>query len=286
MNPEDYIKWIQLIINAFALGAAGWIYRAYILNLKASISAKDEQVKIVEKNLNLWKDRVSELERKTPEFMENALNQRIKIREDEIERLSSDKDYHEDEHSRKSAELEILKSELEKAKEMQTSLSFVGEDFEEYLFERDGKMEVEKAGYVNVASGQLLITDPIFIDEDWQKEKFEDLRIYKDIETQHIYQYQKDFNNYENIITGFDKTVNQLVESKRFVPVKIERDLNYSFAGSCYATMNENGYGELQYSKGGDCAGVSLNTAFGDGIFPVYIEKYDGRNIRAYINLI
>jgi hypothetical protein len=286
MNPEDYIKWIQLIINAFALGAAGWIYRAYILNLKASISAKDEQVKIVEKNLNLWKDRVSELERKTPEFMENALNQRIKIREDEIERLSSDKDYHEDEHSRKNEELKILKSELEKAKDMQTSMSFIGEDFEEYLFERDGKMEVEKAGYVNVASGQLLITDPIYIDEDWQKEEFEDLRIYKDIETQHVYQYQKDFNNYEEKIIGFDKTVNELVESKRLIPVKIERDLNYSYAGSCYATLSENGYGELQYSKGGDGAGVSLNTAFGDGMFPVYIEKYDGRNIRAYINLI
>lgn len=286
MNPEDYIKWIQLIINAFALGAAGWIYRAYILNLRATISAKDEQVKIVEKNLNLWKDRVSELERKTPEFMENALNQRIKIREDEIERLSSDKDYHEDEHSRKNEELKILKKELEKAKDMKVSMSFVGEDFEEYLFERDGKMEVEKAGYVNVASGQLLITDPIYIDEDWQKEEFQDLRIYKDVESQNIYQYKKDFNNYQEKIIGFDKTVNELVESKRLIKVKIERDLNYSFAGSCYATLSDDGYGELQYSKGGDGAGIALNTAFGDGMFPVYIEKYDGRNIRAYINLI
>lgn len=286
MNPEDYIKWIQLIINTFALGAAGWIYRAYILNLKATISAKGEQVKIVEKNLNLWKDRVSELERKTPAFMENALNQRIKIREDEIKRLSSDKDYHEDEHSRKKEELKILKKELEKAKDMQVSMSFVGEDFEEYLFERDGKMEVEKAGYVNVASGQLLITDPIYIDEDWQKEEFQDLIIYKDVESQNIYQYKKDFNNYQEKIIGFDKTVNELLESKRLIKVKIERDLNYSFAGSCYATLNDDGYGELQYSKGGDGAGIAIHTAFGDGMFPVYIEKYDGRNIRAYINLI
>lgn len=47
--PEEYIKWIQLIINTFALGAAGWIYRAYILNLKATVTAKDEQIKVVEK---------------------------------------------------------------------------------------------------------------------------------------------------------------------------------------------------------------------------------------------
>lgn len=285
MNPEDYIKWIQLFINIFALGAAGWIYRAYILNLKASISAKDEQVNIVEKNLNLWKDRVSELEKKTPEFIENALNTRIKIREDEIERLSSDKDYHEDKLIRKNEELKILNTELEKAKDLQISMSFIGGDFDDYLFERNGKLEIEKAGYVNVASGQLLITDPIYIDEEWKKEDYVDIRIFKDVENDNIYQYKKDFNNFQDIMLGFDQTVNELIESKRLLKVNIERDFNYSFAGSCYST-SDNGYGELLYSKGGDGAGVAIHTAFGDGMFPVYIEKYDGRNIRAYINLI
>lgn len=286
MNPEEYIKWIQLIINAFALGAAGWIYRAYILNLKATISAKDEQVKIVEKNLNLWKDRVSDMERKTPEFMENALNQRIKVREDEIERLSSDNENHENEVAIKNEELKILKNELAKTKELQTSMSFIGDDFDDYFFEREGKLEVEQAGFVDVDSGQLMICDPCYIDSQWQDVEYEDLRIYKDIETGNVYQYGKDFQNYENKITGFDKTVNELVASERFINVKVEREFSFSYAGASYATLSDEGYGQLNHKLGHEGAGVSFQTAFGDGMYPVYVEKYGGRNIRVYVNLV
>lgn len=165
-------------------------------------------------------------------------------------------------------------------------MEFVGDDFDDYFFEREGELQIEQAGYVNVASGILLITDPIFINEDWQNEEYIDLRLYKDIETNKVYQYQKDFNNYEEKIGSIGQTVNELIKINRFVKIKIERDYNYSFAGSSYATLDNNGYGELQFSKGGEGAGIALDTAFGDGMFPVYIEKYNDRNIRAYINLI
>ncbi|MFD2915423.1 hypothetical protein [Psychroserpens luteus] len=290
MNPEDYIKWIQLIINAFALGAAGWIYKAYILNLKATVTAKDEQIKIVEKNITLWKDRVSELERKTPDFIENALSKRIKIREEEIERLNLDKENHQIEIQKKNDELILFKRELKKTNELQSSISELIQNFGEFgdLLDKDKKLETELAGYVDVDSGQLMITDPCYIDSDWKNEPFEDLRHYKDEKTGKTYQFRKDFNHFEEKISGFDKTVNELIESKRFVKMEIDSKPNhsYSYSGACYATLSEQGFGVMTHESGHEGAGIAFNTFMGDGMYPVYIESYGGRNIRMYVDLI
>lgn len=290
MNPEDYIKWIQLIINAFALGAAGWIYRAYILNLKATVTAKDEQIKVVEKNLILWKDRVSDLERKTPDFIENALSKRIKIREEEIERLNLDKENHEIEIQKKNEELTLFKNELRKTNELQTSISRLIEDFGEFgdILDKGKKLETELAGYVDVDSGQLMITDPCYIDSQWKKEPFEDLRLYKDVNTGKKYQFRKDFNHFEEKISGFDRTVNVLIDSGKFVQIEVDGKPkhSYSYNGACYATLSEQGFGVMTHEKGHEGAGIAFNTFLGDGMYPVYIESYGGRNIRMYVDLI
>ncbi|APU10898.1 hypothetical protein A5M85_11575 [Cellulophaga lytica] len=290
MNPEDYIKWIQLIINAFALGAAGWIYKAYIQNLKATVTAKDEQMKVVEKNLTLWKDRVSELERKTPNFIEDALSKRIKIREEEIQRLNLDKENHEIEIKKKNEELVLFKSELKKTGELQSTISQLIEDFGDFgdFLDKDKKLETQLAGYVDVDSGQLMLTDPLYVDSQWKKETYEDLRLYKDVETGKSYQYLKDFNNYQEKIEGFDNTVNELLKSNRFEEIKVDRksDYSYSYAGACYATINEEGFGAMTHEKGHEGAAVAFRTFMGDGSYPVYIETYGGRNIRMYVDLI
>jgi len=286
MNIDTYLKWIQLIVNAFALGAAGWIYKAYIQNLKSVLLSKDEQIKIVERNMNFLKDKVADLEKKTPEFMEEILNERIKIREDEILRLSSDKDKNVNELKIKNQERIILKSELEKAIDVKRQLSFVGEDFDDYFFSRQGNLEIEEMGMVAVDSGQLMITDPCYVDSDWVNEKFEDLRLIKDKETGNTYQFRRDFNSYEEKIEGFDKTVNQLMEEKRFEKVKTVGEMNYSYAGSSEASLSDQGYGELKFKTGAEGAGLAFRTAFGDGMYPVYGEKYDGKIIRVYVNVL
>ena len=74
MTLDDIIKYLQLSANAFALGVAGWIYAAYVKNLTAVLSAKDEQIKAVEKNITFWKDKAQDLEKKTPEHMEDVLS--------------------------------------------------------------------------------------------------------------------------------------------------------------------------------------------------------------------
>lgn len=288
MTPEDYIKWIQLIINAFALGAAGWIYHAYILNLKATVTAKEEQIKIVDKNIALFKDRVSELERKTPDFIENALSKRIKIREEEIERLNSDKENHEVEIKKKNEELILFKNELKKTSEIQEMITKLVEDFGQFgdIIDKDKKLETELAGYVDVASGHLMLTDPSYIDLQWKNEPFEDLRIYKDKTTSKTYQFRKDFKNYEENIIGFEKTVNELIDSGRLIKIKTDREFNYSYAGSCHATLEGDGFGAMTHDSGIEGAAVTFCTFLGDGSYPVYIEKYGGRNIRMYVDLI
>ncbi len=290
MNVEDYIKWIQLIINAFALGVAGWIYRAYILNLKATVSAKEEQIKIVEKNIALWKDRVTELERKTPDFIENALNKRIKIREEEIERLNMDSENHQLEIKKINNELDFYKNELKKTNELQSNITELIEDFGSFegFLDKEKKLETKLAGYVDVDSGQLMITDPCYIDSQWKQEQFEDLRLYRDEETNKTYQFRKDFNRFDEKITGFKETVNELIESNRFVKLEVDTKPkhSYSYNGACYATLREEGFGAMNHEAGHEGAGVAFSTFMGDGTYPVYIESYGGRNIRMFVDLI
>lgn len=156
----------------------------------------------------------------------------------------------------------------------------------EGFLDKGRKLETELAGYVGVDSGQLIITDPLYIESEWKKEPYEDIRIFKDVETGIVYQYKKDFDNFQNVIDGFRKSVNELIEEGRLVKVKIEQEFNYSFAGACYATLQDEGYGELTHEGGYEGAAVAFNTFMGDGSYPVYIEKYGGRNIRMYVDLI
>lgn len=61
---NDIINYIQLTANAFALGAASWIYLSYIKNLNSTIQLKDEQIKTVERNMIFFKEKISEMEKK------------------------------------------------------------------------------------------------------------------------------------------------------------------------------------------------------------------------------
>jgi len=287
MHPDDYIKWIQLIVNALALGTAGWIYKGYILNMQSSLSSKDDQLKIVEKNMNLWKDKASELEKKSPEIIEEVLNKRIKIREEEIARLSKDTESRKEEIKIQEQELATLKSELEKTKDFKMQLSFVGEDFDDYFFSRKGDLEIVEIGSVAVDSGQLMITDPCYVDSEWEKEKFEDIRLYKDKNTNNIYQFRKDFNHYDETIKGYNENVNKLIKEGQLIEIQdIAAEYNYSYKGASTVSLSETGVGELKFKLGNRGAGVVFRTVAGDGTFPVYAEKYDEKIIRVYVNLI
>lgn len=50
---QELINYLQLGANGTALLVAGWIYLAYVKNLRGQLESKDDQIKAVEKNLAL-----------------------------------------------------------------------------------------------------------------------------------------------------------------------------------------------------------------------------------------
>jgi hypothetical protein len=286
LTTTEVINYLQLSANAFALGVAGWIYAAYIKNLNAAFSAKDEQTKAVEKMSAFWKDKAQELEKKSPEHMEEILGKRIKIREEEIARLMEDKDAHKKELEHKTEELNRLKSELEKTIDVRKNIGLLAIELDDDEIIHDSDLEIEEIGFVAVDSGQLMITDPCYIDSEWKEDEFEDLRLYKDTETSNVYQFRKDFAHYDQKIDGFKQSVNELVAAGRLVKLDVEGERSFSYAGACHATLSKAGFGQLKFQLGHDGAGIAIGTVNGDGEYPVYAEKYDGKIVRVYVNII
>lgn len=286
---NEFITYLQLSANAFAIGVAGWIYIAYIKNLKASSNIKDDQIKLLEQSNRFQKEQISELEKKSPENLEKILNDRIKIREDEIERLAKDKINHEQEVQLRTQELANLRSKLKKAKDLRKTMDLLDLDIDENnsFFSKNAEYEIEELGLVAVDSGQLIITDPSYIDMEWSNENLELLQLYKHKKTGNVYIYGKDFFNYENKIQGFDQTVNELIALKELEEIQIDysKKISYSYAGSCYATLSEKGYGILPFKTGHQGAGIAIRTVLGDGFYPVYAEKYDGKIVRVYFDV-
>jgi hypothetical protein len=276
MSVSELINIFQLIANAFALGTAGVLYVAYIQSLRSQIDQKEEKSQIIEKNLQFWKDKAGELEKKTPDFIVRSLADRIKVSEEEIGRLLSDKESNKVEIEKKNELLSELRTELEKAKTGRKSL-------EEVSFE--DSYDMEEIGSVSVDSGQLLITDPCYIDSEWSKEEFEDIRLYKDKKTKRILQFRKDFQMYTDVIDGYTKDVNTLIRDGDLEEVEIKGKLSYSYNGAAQATLSEEGYGSLKFKLGHEGAGFAFRTLYGDGDYPVYGEKIDDKLVRVTVDL-
>lgn len=280
------IDYFQLGANGVALVVAGWIYAAYIKNLRSELSIKDEQIKTVEKNLALWKDKASEFEKKTPEYMEEVLSKRIKHREDEIKRLQEDKEEHTKLISLRSREVTRLRAELEKTMYIGRALTYYDPESEEELPIPESEIEVEELGEIFVDSASILITDPLYVEQDWNHdEEFENLRLYKHIETGKIYQFGVHFNHYETPIDELKATPNSLIEQGILKKVEVHQEFNYSYAGAAYASMSKSGYGELKFSAGHTGAGICVRTVHGDGGFTVYGERFRGDLVRIFIDL-
>lgn len=121
-----------------------------------------------------------------------------------------------------------------------------GDEVEPFVEEPPKTIEVAFIGEVGVDSGQLMITDPSYIDHEWRHEQFALVR-------------------------------NPNTTDDTLYP--------YTYNGACNATLNGGGHGQLAYNKGHAGAGVAFGTAWGDGSYPVYAEKHDGRIVRVYVNV-
>ena len=137
-------------------------------------------------------------------------------------------------------------------------------------------MKKELIGHVGVDSGQLLLCDPCYIDSEWKKEDFEDVRIYRHKTTGDILQYMKDFANYEQIIPKYGKTMNELAFTGEWEEVEDKTSSAYPFSynACCKHTVSPKGHGQLDFNTGVPGVGVAFSTAIGDGLYPVY-ANYD-----------
>ena len=132
-------------------------------------------------------------------------------------------------------------------------------------------MKKIKLGEVGVDSGQLMITDPCYLDY-FVNDDYQDCRRYQNKKTNKVLQYAKDFSNYEEIIPEYNKTMNQLNASGEWeaLPHPNANDRSYSYNGSCMATHSEKQGGELGCGQG-----VSFSSGYGDGCYEVYAHIGD-----------
>lgn len=270
---------LQLVVNIGALTVGAVIWRLYTGNMKAALTAKSSEIASVEKNRDMWKDKALELEKRSPEFMERILRERIETREGEIARLAEDKDRNVESLTLLQREKVNLESDLFRTRGFRLMLALEEEDIEETedteetentegpepaasLIPEGDEVRVVLLGGVAVDSGQLMVTDPCYVDQQWQ----------------HLL---------ANDGGGGDETSSE-EPSHRVLADQANGDDRalppYSYEGACETTLS-NGYGELAFEMGHAGAGVVFATAWGDGMYPIYGELHDGRIIRAYINV-
>lgn len=265
---------LQLLVNVGALVGGAIIWKLYVNNLQAALTAKNAEISSVEKNRDMWRDKAQELEKRSPEFMERMLSERIQTRESEISRLAEDKGRHEEalkllERGKASLEADLSRSRgfrLMLALEEEEDIGVEG-DAEEAasmlaLLPPVNEIQVVRLGEVGVDSGQLMITDPCYIDQEWQH----NLALDDDMIAEFM---------------GSGQSRQGQADDLNGVDPKLP---SYSYKGVMEATLS-GGYGELAYRLGHPGAGVAFLTAWGDGVYPVYGEMHDGRIIRVYINV-
>jgi hypothetical protein len=143
--------------------------------------------------------------------------------------------------------------------------------------------EWTEIGEVGVDSGQVMVTDPSYINGEWKKDGKKEMdnlwdRSYVNPKGVH-FKYGKDFTNYNEIVDG--DTPNNHTESGNWTKVTnegtSELDGKFSYGGCCKSTLNK-GHGQLNYELGHAGAGVVVNSGMGDGVYPVYAKFVDDEN--------
>lgn len=136
-----------------------------------------------------------------------------------------------------------------------------------------------KAGVVGVDSGQLLMIDPCYLEQEWVREgggkdwkvsfwgRDED-KITKVFGASPL--KRKDQAECE----ALRKRIAQHCSKERLlVLTSTESGSSYDKCGEL--TMSALGYGQLKYRAGHAGLGVAASTGQGDGVYPVYVRKND-----------
>jgi hypothetical protein len=123
-------------------------------------------------------------------------------------------------------------------------------------------------GVVGVDSGQLLLTDPCYIDSEWEKEDFVDYRAYKHKDGT-LLVYLKDFISYEDKISKYGKTINQMIENKDVEEMPVDKNHRYNFSYNA-CSQKDGEFKQLNYKMGHAGVGVVFSSGLGDGLYEVW----------------
>ena len=152
--------------------------------------------------------------------------------------------------------------------------------------QKGNKMEKIYLGNVGVDSGQLMITDPCYVSA-FKDEEYRDVRRYRHTTSGKELQYGKDFGHYNETISKYNKSMNELIENGSFVslPHPEAHSKEYSYQGACMLTQSEKGGGEMINEHGAE-VGVAFSSGYGDGCYPVYaIKNEDDRIVSVIIEM-
>ncbi|MGC4112989.1 MAG: hypothetical protein QM747_21735 [Nocardioides sp.] len=69
------------------------VWKIYFENLRAIVTTKEAEVSLANKQVEYWREKAGELEKRSPEAVERVLAERISIRETEIVKLRDDREH-------------------------------------------------------------------------------------------------------------------------------------------------------------------------------------------------
>jgi hypothetical protein len=123
-------------------------------------------------------------------------------------------------------------------------------------------------GYVGVDSGQLIICDPCYIDDQWQREEFEmkDKVIHPDGKEESIERCSKRWFELIDDINNGKIKIDEVNEPAKH---------NFSYNAVAKKTLTTGGYGQLNFDAGHPGVAVAFSSGIGDGYYPVYAKIVD-----------
>ena len=140
------------------------------------------------------------------------------------------------------------------------------------------KLKKVLIGEISVDSGQLMVVDPCYL-SNWQDNEFNYQREYVHTNGT-ILKYGEDFNNYEEIIEKYGKTMNKMIRSNSVKEITAVDDDSMSYNGACRTTLKHK-YGILESGSA-----AVFSSGYGDGCYPVYAHINDeGRVMKVTIDM-
>jgi hypothetical protein len=253
---------------------------------------KSAQLKVAEQNTKLWKDKALQLERRTPEFVEKQLSERIKIREDEILRLAKDTESHTEQINLKNREIEALKDSIDKASQYRNSITVWDREESDFIEVSDSDLDQKYIGSLCVDTASLMICDPWYIKMNEEIERGEFLvqsYKYRVIETGEIFCADNEDDDYPSELLGYEEapSIKEMLSIGLIEKVEYSGELPAIDSSYIKGDMHDPEYKKIRhltFTNGRVGAGVVVSLG-ADGTYQVFVEYYKNEMQRIIINV-